>query len=630
MNSTELKQKFIKFFEDRGHVRIPNASLIPENDPSALFINSGMHPLVRFLLGEPHPFGKRLVNYQRSVRTGDIEEVGEKNSRHLTFFEMLGEWSLGDYGKKESLTWTFEFLTKVLGFDPSRIYATVYKGDDVVPEDVEAIEVWKEIFKSVGINAKVGDEFQIGEDAPRIIRFGEDNFWAVGSTGPCGPTSEVFYDKGHGENVEHRFLELVNNVFMSYVITKEGKVEELTQKNIDVGWGLERLLSVINNLDENGNVLDVKSVFETDVFITERDWLISKWNKTEEEYLNENKLRKSIRVVLDHIRSSVMIISDGVQPSNKDQGYVLRRLIRRAVAFGWRFSSDSSQYLVELGEMFIEKLAKDEEYAFILNHKQDTLNTLKLEIEKFEKVLANGIKELNKVQGNIISGEIAFRLKESLGLPLEITTEIASQTGKEVDVDKYKLLMEEHRVKSRVGVDKKFVGGLGDYTPKSICYHTCAHLLLAGAKKILGPVVYQKGQNITSERLRYDLSFSGPIPVEKIKEIENWVNLQIEKDLKVDFIETTFEDAKNYGVEGMFADKYEKLKRVKIYRIYPKDAGVHESELRPEDKEKYISLEFCGGPHVKFTSEILKMGKFKIIKEESSGQGVRRIRAVLV
>jgi len=630
MNSLELKQKFIKFFEERGHKRIANSSLIPENDPSALFTNSGMHPLVPYLLGQPHPFGKRLTNYQRSVRTGDIDEVGEKNSRHCTYFDMLGEWSLGDYGKKESLEWSFEFLTKVLGFDPKRLYVTVYKGDEIVPEDKEAIEVWKNIFKSAGIDARVGDEFAIGQDAPRIIRLGEDNFWSVGAVGPCGPTSEIFYDKGNGEDAEHRFLELVNNVFMFYTRTKEGILEELSQKNIDVGWGSERMLSILNNLDENGNVLDVNSVFETDVFLTERDWLIQKWNKTEEEYLNENKLRKSVRVVLDHIRSSIMIIADGIEPSNKDQGYVLRRLIRRAVAFGWSFSMESTHYLVELGEMFLDKLSQDEEYKFLLNEKVEILNILKAEIEKFEKVLQKGIKELNKVSGDLISGDVAFRLKESLGLPLEITEEIAKQQRKKVDREKFDLLMDEHQKKSRVGGEKKFVGGLGDYSPESIRYHTCAHLLLAGAKKILGAEVHQKGQNITSERLRYDLSYPQAISSEKLKELEDFVNESIKKDLKVDSIETSLDEAKNYGVEGVFGDKYAALEMVKVYRIYQKDENINPEKLDDKDKGKFVSLEFCGGPHVEFTSQISEIGKFKIEKEEASGSGVRRIRAVLV
>lgn len=629
MTSLELKKKFIEFFEKKGHMRIANASLIPENDPSALFINSGMHPIVPYLVGQPHPLGKRLVNYQRAVRTGDIEEVGV-TKRHQTFFEMLGEWSLGDYWKKESLEWSFEFLTKELGLDPKRFYATVFKGNESVEADFEAIEIWKEIFTKAGIEPTVGDEFFITGESPRIVKLGEeDNFWPKGRTnGPCGPCSEIYYDTGKGEDADSRYLEVCNNVFMAYMQNEDGSYTDLPQRNIDVGWGYERLLCVLQGRDENGDIPEYYSNFETDLFVNERDWLLKHYNLTTEDYEKDPQVRKAIRIILDHIRASVMIIGDGVEPSNKDQGYILRRLIRRAVAFAWRFSTETG-YLKELASIYADKLSQDEEYRFISTQKEGILNILNTEIDKFEKVLQNGIKELEKIQDKIISGEIAFRLKESLGLPLEITQQIAENSGKEVDIEKYELLMNEHQEKSRAGGEKKFVGGLGDYSDESIRYHTCAHLFLAGAKKILGDEVNQKGQNITSERLRYDVNYSTPIPQEKLQEIENWVNEKIDQDLQVDFIETTLEDAESYGIHGMFGDKYEKLDSVKIYRIYPKDSGVNETKLVPEDKEKYISLEFCGGPHVKFTSEIAQQGHFRITKEESSSQGVRRIKAIL-
>lgn len=629
MTSLELKQNFIKFFEERGHKRISNSSLIPENDPSALFINSGMHPIVRYLMGEPHPMGKRLVNYQRAVRTGDIENVGV-TKRHHTFFEMLGEWSLGDYWKKESLEWSVEFVVNVLGFDPNRLYATVFKGNDKIPQDTEAIEIWKNIFTKYGIEPTVGDEFLM-VNCPRIITLSEeDNLWKVGPTGPCGPCSEIYYDTGHGENTDSRFLEFVNNVFMSYYRNEDGSVTPLSQQNIDVGWGFERLLCILQNMDENGDVDNNASNFETDLFSAEKKILLESFQLTEDNYFTNLTARRDIRLILDHVRASVILIGDGIEPSNKDQGYILRRLIRRAFTFAWRYNKEKSKkILIELAEKFLDKLAKDEEYAFMLNGKQEILNELSQEIEKFEKVLSSGIKELSKVKENTISGEIAFRLKESLGLPLEITEQIASQNGKTVDKEKFDLLMDEHKAKSRAGGEKKFVGGLGDYSDESIRYHTCAHLLLAGAKKILSPEVHQKGQNITSERLRYDFTYPEALSQEQIQELENWVNENIQKDLKVDFIETTLENAKEYGVEGIFGDKYEKLEKVKIYRIYPKESVVNQTDLKPEDKEKYVSLEFCGGPHVEFTSQISEMGKFKITKEESSGQGVRRIRAVL-
>jgi alanyl-tRNA synthetase len=630
MNSLELKQKYLEFFEARGHKRIANSSVIPENDPSALFINSGMHPIVRYLMGEPHPFGKRLVNYQRAVRTGDLENVGVTR-RHHTFFEMMGNWSLGDYWKKESLEWSVEFIVDVLGFDPKRLYGTVFKGNENIPKDEEAIEIWKAIFQKYDIKPTVGDEFLM-QDSPRIIMLGEeDNLWQVGPIGPCGPSSEIYYDSGSGEDTDTRFLEICNNVFMSYNRHEDGSVEKLPQQNIDVGWGFERVLSLVQNIDEKGDIPAYASNYDTDLFITERDWLLRQYKLELTSYENDFEVRRGIRVILDHIRASLILIGDGIEPSNKDQGYILRRLIRRATTFGWKFEKEENKkILMEMAEMSLERLARDEEYKFLLNEKQDMLNILKAEIDKFEGVLKNGIKELSKVEGNIVSGEIAFRLKESLGLPLEVTSEIALGQGKKVDTETYDKLMDEHQAKSRAGGEKKFVGGLADYSPESVRYHTCAHLFLAGSKKVLGSEIQQKGQNITSERLRYDINYDSAIPADKLQEIENWVNGQIESDLKVDFIETTLDEAKSYGVAGVFDDKYSTLETVKIYRIYPQNIDVDEKTLNPKDKDKFVSLEFCGGPHVEFTSQISELGKFKIVKEEASSSGVRRIKAVLI
>jgi alanyl-tRNA synthetase len=630
MHSQQLKHKFIQFFESKGHHRISNSSLIPENDPSALFTNSGMHPLVRFLTGEPHPLGVRLVNYQRAVRTGDIENVGV-TKRHHTFFEMLGEWSLGDYWKKESLEWSVEFMVDVLGLDPKRLYATVFRGNDSVAKDEEAIEIWKNIFTKYGIEPTIGDEFLM-ENCPRIITLDEeDNFWPKGRTkGPCGPCSEIYYDLGTGEDTDSRYLELCNNVFMGMYQEADGAYRELDQKNIDVGWGYERILSVLQNKDENGDVPNSVSNFETDLFESEKQYLLQSFELNIEDYDSNPVIRRDIRAILDHIRASVMIIADGIEPSNKDQGYILRRLIRRATTFGWKYKKDENLHiLLHTAELFFDKFCQDEEYRFMQDNKTEILLMLKTEIEKFEKALRNGIKELNKVQGTEISGEIAFRLKEALGLPLEITLEIAQSQGKKVDVSRYEVLMDEHQAKSRGAGEKKFVGGLGDHTTESIRYHTCAHLLLAGAQKLLDANIHQKGQNITSERLRYDINYPTPIPVEKITELENWINKQISKDLKVDFIEVTLEEAQNYGVEGVFGDKYAKLDKLKVYRIYPKDADISRN-LVPEDKDKYISLELCGGPHVEYTSQISELGKFKITKEESAGAGVRRVRGEFV
>lgn len=628
MPSGELKKKFLEYFISKNHKRISNSSLIPDNDPSALFINSGMHPIVPYLMGEPHYQGKRLVNYQRALRTNDLENVGV-TKRHHTFFEMLGEWSLGDYWKKESLEWSFEFITKVLHLDPKRLHATVFSGNELIPRDEESIEIWKKIFESNGIETTIGEAFSDNGISPRIITLGaEDNFWKVGDTGPCGPCSEIYYDLGTGDNADERYLEICNNVLMSYNRSNDGTLTDLSQKNIDVGWGFERILCILQNIDVNGDVPNTASNFETDLFIAERDYLLNYYGKSIEEYEVDPRLRQGIRVILDHMRASVMLIGDGVEPSNKDRGYVLRRLLRRAVTFALKYS-ESLEPIDSVAGAFIDKLGQDEEYKFLIDNKPEILSIIDQETDRFEKVIQTGIKELSKEKSNVISGELAFRLKESLGLPVEITAEIAEGQGKTVDFEKYNSLIEEHKEKSRLATGEKFVGGLADYSNESVVYHTCAHLLLAGMKKILGSEIHQKGQNITSERLRYDINHKGAIPQEKLQEIENWINEQIDKNLKVDFVETTYEKAIDYGVEGMFGEKYEKLDKVKIYRIYPEAENIHNSELVIEDKEKYISLEFCGGPHVSNTSEIKAKGKFKIVKEEGVSEGVRRVRGVM-
>ncbi len=620
MTGIELKKKFIEFMESKGHKRFPSSSVLPENDPSALFINSGMHPIVPFLLGQPHPAGVRITNYQRAIRTGDIENVGVTR-RHLTFFEMMGEWSLGDYWKRESLVWSMEFLVNVLKLDPKRLYATVFIGNELVERDNEAIEIWKDIFNKLNIEPSIGDEF-FYDDSPRIIMLDEDNFWKVGNVGPCGPCSEIFYDTGTGEDAESRYIEVCNNVFMAYFRSEDGKYTPLKQQNIDVGWGYERLLSVVQNLEPNGDLPMDTTVFETDVFSDVRPWLLMKLGRTEEEYKNDSEVRRISRAILDHIRAATVIIADGVLPSNKDQGYILRRLIRRAVTLGWRFTHDISIY-TELADKYITKLDQDEEYKHVIGKRDLILQAVTDETKKFESALKNGIKELDKIKKETISGEVAFRLKEAFGLPLEITQEIAEHSGKEVDTGPYFKLMEEHQEKSRAGGEKKFVGGLGDTTPESIRYHTCAHLFLASAQKVLGDHIHQKGQNITPERLRYDISHPKPLTNDEIKQIENDVNRQIERDLTVDFIEVALSEAKKLGAEGVFDSKYEKMDKVKVYRMY-------DSNMSDEDADKYASIEICGGPHVENTAQVKEHGKFKIAKEESSSGGVRRIKGILV
>lgn len=637
MNSYEIKQKFIDFFINKNHKRISNASLIPaETDASVIFTNSGMHPLVPYLTGEIHPMGIRLVNTQRCIRLVDIENVGVRQ-RSNTFFEMLGAWSLGDYWKEEILNWTMDFLVGELGLDPKRIHPTVFVGNQYAPRDEESIEILKKIFKEkYNIDADVGEGFDDGGNSTRIVMLGEDNFWPgypkKGHAGPCGPTCEFYYDRGGGKDADERYMEICNDVFMAYYADKEGNLSELSQRNIDLGWGLERLTALMSNLQENGDLSLTSSVFETNAFAEEKEWLLEKIfalkNPTgtyEEnlqlaltEYFANFDLRSPVRIILDHIRASIMIISDGVEPSNKDRGYVLRRLIRRSMGYGKKFTLTVEDY-ISLGNMFIEKLSQDEDYAFIQGRKEETLDILRTELEKFDDVLEKGIRELNKESGSIISGEKAFFLKESMGLPIEVTVQIAEDSGKKVDIEKYEQLLKEHQEVSKAGSEKKFAGGLGDHSPESIRFHTCAHLFLAAARNILGKEVHQKGQNITQERLRYDFNYPNPLTKDQIQSIEDWVNDKLEKHMKVDFIEMSLEEAKQKGAEGVFEEKYKTLDKVKVYRIYSEG-----NEMNP------VSIELCGGPHVSNTSEIQNFGKFKIIKEESSGSGIRRIKAILI
>lgn len=634
MKSYELKNKFFDFFIGKGHTRIPNSSLVPENDPSALFINSGMHPLVNYLLGEPHPAGKRLVNCQRCIRTVDLENVG-LTKRHHTFFEMLGEWSLDDYWKEESLEWCMEFIVNILGLNPERLYATIFRGNSIVPSDNVSLEVWKKIFKKYGINPTIGDTFDV-TNCPRIILLDEnDNFWPKGKNiGPCGPCSEIYYDLGSGNDADSRFLELCNNVFMEYYQDQNGEFKKLKQRNVDVGWGLERILSVIQNVDIHGNVESWISNFETDLFYDSKSYLLKSFQISDELYKNNSIVRRDVRAILDHVRASVVITADGVLPSNKDRGYILRRLIRRALTFMWKYNPSTNLFsiLENLIDILIENLSSDIEYKLILSDNAGIKSILLTEAKKFLNSLNNGVKIIQSINTNTVDGKLIFNLKTSLGIPLEVTKEIASKLGKTIDLEGFDKLMIEHQTKSRSGGSKKFVGALGTYPLKYKCLHTCAHLFLAGAKIILGDFVCQRGQDINLERLRYDFEypFDQKIDESKIKEIEIWVNKMIEMGLVVDSIKMKYDQAIKLGVQGVFHDKYKKLEEVTIYRIYQPEKIKHKETLAEEDKDKYVSLEFCSGPHVSNTLEIKNFGKFSIIKQESIGKGIRRIKGVLI
>ncbi len=628
MTSSDLRKKYIEFFKKRGHKEIPSASLVPEHDPTVLFTTAGMHPLVPYLLGEKHPLGKRLMNVQKCIRTDDIEEVGD--NRHLTFFEMLGNWSLGDYYKNEAITWSWEFLIdkkEGLGLAPERIFVSAFEGDSDAPRDEESIKIWSELFKKSGIEAKVGVPLS---DGGRIFTYDKSkNFWGpAGMTGPCGPNSEIFYDTGKPHNptfgeICHpncdcgRFIETWNDVFMEYNKTAEGKYILLKQKNVDTGMGLERTLAILNGFD---------NVYETDVLAP----IVAKINdqipKTKITDLKPEEI-KSIRIIADHIRASVFIISDGVVPSNVERGYILRRLLRRAIRHG-RTLKMPENFLAPLAEVVIN--IYKENYPDLNRNKTKILNEIKKEEEKFEKTLEAGMREFKKIEwvgvadealpkrGSFaghaepsISGKVAFDLYQNYGFPIELTLELAKEQGRLVDISGFQKELRKHQELSRTAAAGKFKGGLADQSEQTTKYHTATHLLLAALRKVLGEHIYQRGSNITAERLRFDFSHPEKMAKEQVQKVEDLVNEQIQKNLPVTSAEMALEDAKRLGAMGIFETKYGE--RVKVYAIGDEKTGI-------------FSREICGGPHVKNTGVL---GKLKIKKEEASSAGVRRIKAIL-
>ncbi|MHB0977986.1 MAG: alanine--tRNA ligase [Minisyncoccota bacterium] len=580
MTSGEIRAKFLRFFEEKGHKVIPSASLVPENDPSVLFTTAGMHPLVPYLLGEKHPSGNRLVDVQKCIRTGDIDEVGDYC--HHTFFEMLGNWSLGDYFKKEVIEWSLEFLTseKWLGLDKNKIAVSVFKGDEDAPFDEEAFEVWK----SLGINEK------------RIARLPKKNNWwgPAGETGPCGPDSEMFYWTGDPNNIPESFnddnplwLEIWNDVFMQYNKTTLGKFEQLSQKNVDTGMGVERTLAVVNGLDDN---------YRTELF-----WpIIQKIETLSAKKYNDNQ--KAMRIIADHLKAATFILGDekGIVPSNTGQGYVLRRLIRRAVRYGNQLGLKS--FTMQIAEVVIE--IYENVYPELSKNKNFVLNCLEQEEEKFEKTLENGLKEFEK-------GTSPFVLFTSYGFPIEMTKELAKEKGEEVDEQKFQSEMEKHQDLSRTSSAGMFKGGLSDAGEETKKLHTATHLLRQALEDVLKTEIIQKGSNITSERLRFDFSFTRKMTDEEKKDVEAIVNKKIGEKLPVNKIVMKKEEAEKTGAAHIFGDKYGE--EVSIYFI-------------GDSLETAYSKEFCGGPHVSNTSEL---GSFKILKEEAVSAGVRRIKAVL-
>ncbi len=588
MKNINLKDTYLKFFESKGHVIIPSAPLIPENDPTCLFNTAGMQPIVPYLKGEPHPAGKRLADVQKCFRTNDLEEVGDKT--HHTFFEMLGNWSLGDYFKKESITWSFELLTKELEIPVERLAVSVFKGNDMVPADTESAEIWE----NLGISKK------------RIAFLGEDDNWwpNMEMLGPCGTDTEIFYWRSE-ENVPEEFdpenenwVEIWNNVFMQYNHEQDGTFTPLKNKNVDTGLGVERVVAVLEGVTDN-----YKSSIWKDV--------IAKIEEITDLSYDDEKYTRSMRIIADHIRAIVMISGDDtlIKPSNTDQGYILRRLIRRMIRYARNLNIDiNSDWEQQLAKLIIENYSKY--YAELERNKTAILEVLNNEKVKFNRTLEKGLREFEKVksnlQGDTIDKDNAFKLYDTYGFPIELTEELASENNLKVDVEGFKAKFAEHQEKSRAGSNQKFKGGLASTGEMETKYHTATHLLNAALKQVLGSHVHQKGSNITQERMRFDFSHDAKMTDEEKKQAEELVNKYIEMAIPVEKLEMKKEEALAMGAEAMFIDKYGDV--VTVYKIGD------------------ISIELCGGPHVSNTKEL---GTFKIKKEEASSAGVRRIKAVL-
>ncbi|MBN1941331.1 MAG: alanine--tRNA ligase [Candidatus Diapherotrites archaeon] len=582
LTGKKLVEKYLKFFKEKGHAIIPSASLIPENDPTVLFTTAGMHPLVPYLMGQPHPSGKRLVDVQKCVRTGDIDEVGDAS--HLTFFFMLGNWSLGDYFKKEAIEWSFEFLTskKWLGLDPKRISVTCFAGDNDAPKDEVSAEVWK----SVGIPEE------------RIYFYGkEDNWWGpAGETGPCGPDTEMFYDTGKEKCSEDckpgcycgKYFEIWNDVFMQYNKTAGGDFEKLAQQNVDTGMGVERTITMLQGKE---------TVFETEMFKPAMDEL---WR------LANRPIEKSKRIICDHLRAAVFILAEGIVPSNVERGYILRRLIRRSVRHG-KLMQIQGNFCSKLGEVFIKTYG--DEWHELKKNKKTILGELEKEEQKFATVLSQGIKKFEQIysKNTKITAQDAFLLFQSYGFPLEMTLEIAKEKGIEINKKAFEKEFAKHQFVSRKGSEKKFKSGLADNSEQTTKFHTATHLLHAALRDVLGDHVQQKGSNITPERLRFDFSHPERLTPVQIKRVEDLVNMAISMRIPVIREEMSLDEARKEGALAFFDSKYVPEK-VSVYTI------------------EGMSKEVCAGPHVKNTGDL---GKFKIVKEEAVSAGVRRIKAVL-
>ena len=575
-----IKDLFINFFISKGHKQIPSAPVVPENDPSVLFNTAGMQPLIPYLMGEPHPYGTKLCDYQKCIRTNDLDAIGD--TTHHTFFEMLGNWSLGDYFKDESISWSFEFLTEHLNIPVERLAVTVFAGNDLIPFDEVSYNKWL----SLGIKKE------------RIAKTVEDNFWIAGTSGPCGPDTEIFYFRSNDEIPENfdpedeRWVEIWNNVFMQYFKDEAGNVTELPKKNVDTGMGVERVTAILEGVNDN-----YKSSIWSDVID-----LISNISNLPYEGNEE-----SMRIIADHIRTAVFISADpaGIKPSNTDQGYILRRLIRRAIRHAKKLNIDiNSNWEEQIARLLISKYKKY--YSELDSNEVVVLEVLKNEKEKFNRTLEKGLREFAKVSNKDINGDVAFHLYDTYGFPIELTEELAHDAGINVDVKGFEEKFKAHQELSRTASAGKFKGGLAGNSEIETKYHTATHLLNAALKVVVGLDVHQKGSNITDERMRFDFSCDHKLSDEEKQKTEDLVNLWISEGLDVRAQEMKKEDAIKSGAECMFIEKYPDI--VTVYSIGD------------------VSKELCGGPHVKNTSEL---GHFKIKKEEASSAGVRRIKAIL-
>jgi alanyl-tRNA synthetase len=612
MTSRELRQKYLDFFQSKGHAIISGASLIPENDPSVLFTTAGMHPLVPFLLGEKHPAGVRLVDAQKCIRTGDIEEVGD--TTHHTFFEMLGNWSLGDYFKAEAIAYSWEFLTSPdwLNLDKNRLAVSVFQGDADSPFDAEAYQLWSDIFSRHNLPLE------------RIAKLPKKNNWwgPAGQTGPCGPDTEIFYWVGSVDQIPSSFnddndlwVEIWNNVFMQYNKTATGQFETLAQTNVDTGLGLERVLAVMNGLADN---------YQTELF----SQVIAKLEQLSGQKYGENlATTQALRVIADHVKAAVFIIGDerGVGPSNTDQGYVVRRLIRRAIRYGRQLGITQELWLASLATVVIDDYRGV--YDELSAHQPQIIKELNQEEEKFGRTLEKGLKEFAKLSlpGQQITGADLFNLYQSYGFPLELSLEELAKNNQvftpaeqeKISAD-FKAALAKHQDLSRTASAGRFKGGLADASEDTTKLHTAAHLLLAALRTVLGPQVFQRGSNITPERLRLDFSYAEKVTPDQLQQIEQLVNQAITKDYPVTCEELSLEEAKQRGAMGVFDSKYGE--RVKVYTVAPLTSN------QQPDISAAFSQEICGGPHVQHTGVL---GHFKIQKEEASSAGVRRLKAIL-